>query len=120
MPWREEAPPMPTALRPQAGLVRRLASLLGALALAAFLAACSGSQSSSDLTFQDPNGHGGPTATDSDGDGVADIRDNCVFVPNFFQQNSDAGGPPPSGDSWGDVCDNCPNVTNQDQADLDA
>ena len=82
---------------------------------------------------------------DSDGDGIPDTQDNCVFVPNPVQMNFD-------GDSQGDVCDldddndnvpedgdgsgeegdhpcsggqteacddNCPEVSNPDQEDCD-
>jgi hypothetical protein len=40
---------------------------------------------------------------DSDGDGIADEDDNCVFVPNPGQEDGD-------GDGQGDVCDPCPEV----------
>ena len=62
---------------------------------------------------------------DVDGDGIPDIRDNCVSTPNADQADVDHDG-------LGDVCqdfdrdgipnarDNCPNVPNVDQADQDS
>jgi hypothetical protein len=38
---------------------------------------------------------------DSDGDGISDLVDNCIFGPNPGQEDSD-------GDGAGDVCDFCP------------
>jgi len=52
---------------------------------------------------------------DTDGDGVADSFDNCPFVPNTNQSDTDLGG----GDGVGDVCDNCPGVQNASQIDGD-
>ena len=49
---------------------------------------------------------------DPDGDGVYFYDDNCPFVPNPLQTNSDS-------DNLGDACDNCPFVTNPDQEDYD-
>ncbi len=49
---------------------------------------------------------------DSDGDGIFDDEDNCVFVPNNNQANDD-------GDMFGNVCDNCPQTFNDDQLDAD-
>jgi hypothetical protein len=48
---------------------------------------------------------------DTDGDGFADGRDNCVDVPND-QADEDR-------DTVGDACDNCPIVPNADQEDTD-
>ncbi len=62
---------------------------------------------------------------DSDGDGVADVVDNCPSTPNADQTDSD-------GDGLGDACDddvdgdgvlnvddNCPTTPNADQTDTD-
>lgn len=49
---------------------------------------------------------------DSDGDGVTDPFDNCVFTSNPGQLDSD-------GDLVGDACDNCAFVFNPGQADSD-
>lgn len=50
---------------------------------------------------------------DSDGDGVANVNDNCPAEANTDQADVDADG-------VGDVCDNCPSDTNVDQLDTDA
>ncbi|PWB73827.1 hypothetical protein C3F09_04750 [candidate division GN15 bacterium] len=49
---------------------------------------------------------------DTDGDGVLDENDNCLFTPNTNQQDTD-------GDGLGDVCDNCPTTSNLAQTDTD-
>lgn len=49
---------------------------------------------------------------DTDGDGVPDEEDNCVFTPNPDQLDTD-------GDGVGDVCDNCVEAYNPDQTDSD-
>ncbi|UCE19410.1 MAG: VCBS repeat-containing protein [Gemmatimonadota bacterium] len=49
---------------------------------------------------------------DLDGDGVADINDNCPDDSNPGQEDVDADG-------VGDVCDNCPGDANPDQSDTD-
>jgi hypothetical protein len=49
---------------------------------------------------------------DTDDDEILDEQDNCVYVPNYDQTNSDS-------DSHGDVCDNCPQADNEDQTDSD-
>ena len=50
---------------------------------------------------------------DNDSDGVVNVDDNCVEVPNPSQENSDS-------DSLGDACDNCPFLDNENQDDTDA
>jgi hypothetical protein len=50
--------------------------------------------------------------TDSDGDGIPDIDDNCPDVPNPGQEDADW-------DRIGDLTDNCPEHFNPDQADSD-
>lgn len=49
---------------------------------------------------------------DPDGDGIADICDNCPSVYNPDQQDTDKDG-------IGDACDNCLSITNPGQADGD-
>src|ERR1051326_7469650 len=52
---------------------------------------------------------------DTDGDGIEDSKDNCVFVPNADQHDAD-------GDRIGDACDSCPNArptTDNDHDDVD-
>jgi len=53
----------------------------------------------------------GSPNVDTDGDGLNDNVDNCIFVPNPDQHDEDA-------DVRGDVCDNCPSVANADQANM--
>jgi len=43
--------------------------------------------------------------TDTDGDGIPDLVDNCVSIPNADQLDSDCDG-------VGDVCDSCPDTFN--------
>ncbi len=50
--------------------------------------------------------------TDSDGDGIEDYRDNCIFGYNPLQEDSD-------GDGVGDLCDNCVEGFNPLQEDTD-
>jgi len=49
---------------------------------------------------------------DTDGDGTADVFDNCPLVANPGQADVDA-------DNHGDACDNCPTTSNPDQNDGD-
>lgn len=51
--------------------------------------------------------------TDTDGDGLDDLFDNCPQTPNADQANNDA-------DPQGDACDNCPNFPNAGQQDADS
>jgi hypothetical protein len=51
-------------------------------------------------------------ADDYDEDGIEDDYDNCAFVPNRDQADSD-------GDSKGDACDNCLTIANELQVDSD-
>jgi len=49
-------------------------------------------------------------ATDTDGDGIPDSRDNCRKIKNPDQKDTDQDG-------WGDMCDNCTRTHNPDQRD---
>jgi hypothetical protein len=51
-------------------------------------------------------------ALDSDGDGIADVADNCRSTYNRDQADRD-------GDGVGDACDNCPQLANRGQEDGD-
>jgi predicted outer membrane repeat protein len=53
-----------------------------------------------------------PSCLDSDGDGVSDLRDNCLWVANQDQADTDQDG-------VGDACDQCPGVDNRDDTDGD-
>jgi hypothetical protein len=90
----------------------------------------------------------GQLLLDSDGDGVADVNDNCPNLFNPCQENVDGDGMgdvcdpdidndgilnatdncayaynpnqlDSDGDSLGNVCDNCPNSANSNQSDVD-
>ena len=50
--------------------------------------------------------------SDTDGDGIPDVNDNCPSAYNPGQENSD-------GDQVGDACDNCSAVSNPDQNNWD-
>ncbi len=69
-------------------------------------------------------------SADSDGDQIADFRDNCPFVSNTRQTDSDNDGIGDScdndpysqdqdGDGYGDIKDNCPDIYNPEQEDID-
>ncbi|HOP07786.1 MAG TPA: thrombospondin type 3 repeat-containing protein [candidate division Zixibacteria bacterium] len=49
---------------------------------------------------------------DTDGDGVPDLTDNCLNIPNPAQADTDLDG-------VGDLCDNCPSTANPSQVDTD-
>lgn len=71
------------------------------------------------------NANPGFSELDTDGDGIADMRDNCANVANNDQQDGDKNG-------VGDACDdydfdavpsykdNCPQLANPDQRDTDS
>jgi len=67
-----------------------------------------------DVSFYNSNNNwsDGCEFQDSDGDGVGDSVDNCVYYSNAGQENNDS-------DVLGDACDNCPTVSNLDQSDSD-
>jgi hypothetical protein len=54
----------------------------------------------------------GQAVPDSDGDGITDDIDNCIWTPNFSQINSD-------GDAFGDLCDPCKYDPFDDSIDID-
>ena len=58
---------------------------------------------------------------DWDGDGIANLIDNCLFVANPDQNDSDYGGVDQilTPDGWGDACDNCVISSNPLQEDAD-
>jgi hypothetical protein len=64
-----------------------------------------------------------PPLPDKDGDGVADVADNCVATPNPNQADldgdtlGDACDPDDDLDGWMDTIDNCPSTPNLDEND---
>lgn len=64
---------------------------------------------------QDNDGIGDKCDDDVDNDGIPNNLDNCIFIHNPEQMDSDVNG----GDNIGDACDNCPLVLNKDQIDTD-
>jgi hypothetical protein len=71
-----------------------------------------GSGTPLDFVESDLSAYSPCDCTDTDGDGVCDVDDNCPQLPNPDQTDSD-------GDGVGDLCDNCPQTMNADQADSD-
>lgn len=69
-------------------------------------------------TYHNPNSNAHITKSvagvchDDDGDLIESSTDNCPYVANAAQINSDT-------DALGDACDNCPTLDNPDQADCD-
>ncbi len=57
-------------------------------------------------------GDDGKKKADQDGDGIADVQDNCPAVANSGQADEDADG-------VGDACDNCVQASNPEQGDAD-
>lgn len=51
---------------------------------------------------------------DTDGDGITDLFDKCIFTASTDGNNDDSDG-----DGFGDVCDNAPKIFNPDQNDID-
>ncbi|MEE8418027.1 MAG: S8 family serine peptidase [candidate division Zixibacteria bacterium] len=58
------------------------------------------------------NAYNALTYADTDGDGIFDQCDNCLFASNFDQADSDDDG-------IGNACDNCPDDANSSQDDVD-
>ncbi len=63
-------------------------------------------------------------AADSDGDGIPDVRDNCVSVVNTNQTDIDGNGRGDACDDWDrdgiiNSLDNCPENPNRNQLDID-
>jgi len=55
-----------------------------------------------------PGEYDGVTATDDDGDGVADVDDNCPLIFNPARPMDNDVQPDADADGEGDVCDTCP------------
>ncbi|XP_056022997.1 cartilage oligomeric matrix protein-like isoform X2 [Ostrea edulis] len=63
----------------------------------------------------DLDGIGDACDEDIDDDGIVNNPDNCPYVANINQEDSDVG----EKDKLGDACDNCPSVPNTEQVDTD-
>ena len=61
--------------------------------------------------------YSGPTATDTDGDGIADEEDNCPDIFNPIRPVDNGKQADSDGDGVGDVCDKCPLAKNVDNCD---
>jgi len=84
----------------------------GSLILVSLTAACTfGAPSSGGTGDGDDAPDAQDGASDRDGDGVPDDRDNCPEVANQGQEDGD-------GDGVGDACDNCVSVANPRRATL--
>ncbi len=64
-----------------------------------------GGDSLGDACDPSPYAHTSLGKTDLDYDGIADMNDNCVIVPNTDQYDDDQDGN-------GNACDNCPDIRN--------
>ena len=62
----------------------------------------------------------GPSATDQDGDGIADDADNCPSIFNPVRPQDVNGQADTDGDGIGDACDKCPLVNGQNCSPTDA
>jgi len=69
----------------------------------------------------DQDGEGDECDDDMDDDSILNEQDNCPYVANEDQKDSEDldGDGSPDGDGVGDACDNCPSTFNPDQADHD-
>ncbi|MCK0154351.1 thrombospondin type 3 repeat-containing protein [Alcanivorax sp. S6407] len=98
--------------------------LVAAMFAATLLAGCEADGGSSGVdVVANPNPQS--RNVDQDGDGVADLLDNCPDMANAMQEDADGDGvgdvcdEDRDGDGVDNVSDNCPLVANADQADTD-
>ena len=63
------------------------------------------------------NPYSGPTATDTDGDGIVDEEDNCPDIFNPIRPVDNGRQADSDGDEIGDACDKCPLAKNVDNCD---
>ena len=61
--------------------------------------------------------YSGPTAADTDGDGIADEEDNCPDIFNPIRPVDNGKQADSDGDGIGDACDKCPLAKNVDNCD---